>query len=160
MSKKKSLMTMKEYAAYRGVSYGLIARHVKKGNITKVDGKIDPEKADKELNSKIDAQFAHKSKLKTDISNDVSGHLSYNLAKAKRESFKADMAELEFKVKQGKLIDVEQMEKEAEDLYRRYRDRMLNVVIRASKKLLGETNEFKFRQVLKSEIENAIKKIK
>lgn len=79
----------------------------------------------------------------------------YRKARAKRERYKANLAELEYQEKAGLLVPVAQVEKEAEDLYRNYRDRMLNVVIRASKKLLGETNEFKFRQVLKNEIESA-----
>ncbi len=157
MAKEKKLMSGAEYARYKGVSPALISRCIKKGKITRVDGKIDPDKADKELNENIDPSFAGKSKLKTDSNDDL---MSFNAAKAKRETFKANMAELEFKEKEGALIDVKQMEKEANDLYRRFRDQMLNVVIRATKKLLGETDEFKFRTVLKKEIESAIKKVK
>ncbi len=79
-------------------------------------------------------------------------------ARSKREKYKAALAELEYLEKADLLVPVEQIEREAEDLYQQYRDRMLNIVVRASKKLLGETNEFKFRQVLKEEIESAIKK--
>ncbi len=82
----------------------------------------------------------------------------YSNARAKREKFKADLAELEFREKSGELLPIELVQKEAETLYRGYRDKMLNVVIRATKKLLGETNEFKFRQVLKGEIEAATKR--
>ncbi len=82
----------------------------------------------------------------------------YASARARLEQAKAGIAELEFKEKAGELIAKKQVQKEAEDLYRGYRDKMLNVVIRATKKLLGETNEFKFRQVLKGEIEAATKR--
>ena len=70
-------------------------------------------------------------------------------SKARREQAKASLAELELAEKAGELITVAQVKKEAETLYRTYRDGMLNVVVRATKKLLGETNEFKFRNVLK-----------
>jgi hypothetical protein len=124
--------------------------------------RLDPKVADKELNQKI--EVTQRSKLKTDdkVVGKKSQHdvTSFNEAKAKREKFKANLAELEYQEKAGLLVSVTQIEKEGEDLYRRYRDQMLNVVIRATKKLLGETNEFKFRTVLKKEIESAIKKIK
>ncbi len=148
---------MSAYAKKRGVSYELIRRYCHEGRITLVDGKIDPDIADQELSESIQANG--NSKLdKKEIT--VSEHMKeFNKAKARREKYKADLAELELQEKTGKLISVDQVEKEAEDLYRKYRDQMLNVVIRATKKLLGEDNEFKFRKVLKKEIEDAIKKI-
>lgn len=160
---KKKMMSMAEYARHKKVSYELIRRYCKQGRITLDNKKIDPELADKELeenvaingNSKL-AKGSSPSPKVTDTNHTV----EYNKAKARREKSKADLAELEFKEKAGLLVSVEQVEREAEDLYRRYRDQMLNVVIRATKKLLGETSEFKFRKVLKVEIENAIKKIK
>lgn len=158
----KGRLLRSEYAKLRGVSLSLICRYVKQGRVSLgEDLRLDPKVADKELNQKI--EVTQKSKLKTDdkapsgdTANDAT---SFNEAKAKRERFKANLAELEYKEKAGLLVEVAQVRKEGEDLYRRYRDQMLNVVIRATKKLLGETNEFKFRTVLKKEIESAIKRI-
>lgn len=161
IQKEKTLMSMKEYAKKRDVSYELIRRYVKQERITLIDKKIDPEIADKELEDNVEingnAKLAKKSKSNITETNHT---VEFNKAKARRERSKADLAELEYKEKAGLLIAVETVEREAETLYRQYRDQMLNVVIRATKKLLGETNEFKFRKVLKSEIENAIKEIK
>ncbi len=122
------------------------------------DDKIDPDVADQELSETIQANG--NSKLnKKEVT--VAEHMKkFNKAKARRETSKADFAELELQEKLKTLISVDQVEKEAEDLYRKYRDQMLNVVIRATKKLLGEDNEFKFRKVLKKEIEDAIKEIR
>ncbi len=153
---------MKQYAKDRDVSYELIRRYCKNApvKITLVDEKIDPEKADKELAENL--QINGNSKLKkTDTKITETNHTTeFNKAKARREKSKADLAELEYNEKAGLLISVKTVEREAESLYRQYRDQMLNVVIRASKKLLEETSEFRFRKVLKKEIENAIKKIK
>ncbi len=167
MTKKKKpekpqLVSMKQYAKDREVSYELIRRYCKVDpvKITLVDGKIDPKKADEELAKNL--QINGNSKLKKKGSKITSGNhtVEFNKAKARREKSKADLAELEYNEKAGLLISVETVEREAESLYRQYRDQMLNVVIRATKKLLGETDEFKFRKVLKIEIENAIKQIK
>jgi hypothetical protein len=154
-------MSMADYARHRKVSYELIRRYCKQGRITLVNKKIDPGKADKELEENVaingNAKLAKGSSPKVTEENHT---LEFNKAKARREKSKADLAELEYKERAGLLISVDTVQREAEDLYRRYRDQMLNVVIRATKKLLGETSEFKFRKVLKVEIENAIKKIK
>jgi hypothetical protein len=165
MSKKKTkkkLMSMKEYSRHRNVSYELIRRYCKQGRITLDNKLIDPEKADKELEENIaingNSKLAKGSSPSVKIT-ETNHTLEFNKAKARREKSKADLAELEYKEKAGLLISVDTVQREAEDLYRRYRDQMLNVVIRATKKLLGEDNEFKFRKVLKIEIENAIKKI-
>ncbi len=149
---------MSAYAKKRNVSYELIRRYCKEKRITLFDGKIDPDITDQELSESIQANG--NSKLdKKEIT--VAEHMKeFNKAKARRETYKADLANIELQEKISKLISVEQVQKEAEDLYRKYRDQMLNVVIRATKKLLGETSEFKFRKILKAEIESAIKQIK
>jgi hypothetical protein len=165
MTKKKvktELLSMTAYAKRKGVSYELIRRYCKNEpiKITLVNGKINPVLADKELADNVqingNAKLAKKPAKITGENHTV----EYNKAKARREKSKADLAELEYEEKAGLLVSIETVKREAEDLYRQYRDQMLNVVIRATKKLLGETNEFKFRRVLKVEIENAIKKIK
>lgn len=152
------LLTMSAYAKKRDVSYELIRRYCKQGRITLADGKIDPDVADQQLSETI--QPNGNSKLdKKEVT--VSDHMKeFNKAKARREKYKADLAELELQRELKKLILVDQVEKEAEDLYRSLRDNILNVVIRATKKLLGETDEFRFRKVLKQEIEDAIRMIK
>ncbi len=159
MKKKKNERLLRsEYAKLKGVSTSLICRYVKQGRLTLGDdGRLDPNEADKELNQKI--EITQKSKLKSNDGS-LNDATSFNEAKAKRERFKANLAELEYQEKAGLLVAKEQVEREGEDLYRRYRDQMLNVAIRATKKLLGETNEFKFRSILKKEIESAIKKLK
>ncbi|MCP4989351.1 MAG: hypothetical protein GY928_25830 [Colwellia sp.] len=161
--KNKNLLSMAEYAKKRNVSYNLIRRYCKVEpiKITLIDGKIDPDLADRELEENLNINGNSKlAKGAVKEITSVNYNVEFNKAKARREKSKADLAELEYKEKAGKLIPVNQVEKEAEDLYRRYRDQMLNVVVRATKKLLGETSEFKFRKDLKKEIENAIKQVK
>ncbi len=163
--KESKLVSMKQYAKDREVSYELIRRYCKNEpiKITLIDGKINPEKADAELEANLqingNAKLSKKGKRDTEIT-ETNHTTEFNKAKARREKSKADLAELEYQEKVGLLISVADVQKEAEDLYRAFRDQMLNVTIRATKKLLGETNEFKFRKILKAEIENAIKQIK
>ncbi len=153
-----NLLTVSAYAKRRDVSYELIRRYCKDGRITLTDGKIDPDMADQSLSETVQQNINSKLDKKEST---VAGHMrEFNKAKARREKYKADLAELELQEKLGKLVLIVQVEKEAEDLYRKYRDQMLSVVIRATKKLLGETNEFYFRKVLKSEIEDAIRSLK
>lgn len=160
MPKKEMPMSMKAYAKKRGVSYEIIRRHCKQGRLTRdKDGKIDPLVADKELEENLAINGNAKLVGKTKKPIGANYTLEFNKAKARREASKADLAELEYNEKVGRVHDNDACAREAENLYRRYRDQMLNVVIRASKKLLGETDEFKFRKTLKKEIESAIKKV-
>jgi hypothetical protein len=155
---EKNLISMRQYAKNREVSYALIQRYCKQGKITLVDKKIDPELADKEIEQTVEVRS--NSKLTKPSGKAVAHAEAFNVAKARREKAKADLAELEYLERAGKVVSVAQVQKEAMDLYRGYRDQMLNVVIRATKKLLGESNEFKFRKILKKEIEEAIKQVK
>jgi phage terminase Nu1 subunit (DNA packaging protein) len=82
----------------------------------------------------------------------------FSKARTKRENFKAKLAELEFLERSGELLPIKLVEAEAETLYRNYRDKALNIIIIASKKLLGETDEEKFERVLRKEIELAIER--
>lgn len=160
-AKTETLLSMKAYAKKRGVSYEIIRRHCKQGRLTRdKDGKINPLIADKELQENLaingNAKLVGKTK---EPAPEVNHTLEFNKAKARREKSKADLAELEYDERANKVHSNDICAREAESLYRRYRDQMLNVVIRASKKLLGETDEFKFRKILKKEIESAIKKV-
>jgi len=170
MAKKKSvkkketkLISMSQYAKQRDVSYSLIRRYCKiePVKITLINGMIDPEAADLELEQNVNINGNSKLDKKAEKKvTEVNHGVEFNKAKARREKSKADLAELEYKEKAGQVINTKQVKKEAEDLYRRYRDQMLNVVVRAAKKLLGETDEFKFKAILKKEIESAIREVK
>ena len=52
--KKSKLVSQYAYAKLKGISRQTVNEHVKRGNITLIGGKIDPELADKELAEKID----------------------------------------------------------------------------------------------------------
>jgi hypothetical protein len=165
MKKKKvkiELLSMTAYAKRREVSYEIIRRYCKDKptKITLVDGKIDPVAADKELAANLKINGNAKLGAKGTKVTGENHTVEFNKAKARREKSKADLAELEYAEKAGKVHSNESCAREAESLYRAYRDQMLNVTIRATKKLLGVTDEFKFRRILKAEIENAIKQVK
>ncbi len=152
---KQELITQAEYARRKGVSRTTISKHVKSGKITLVNGKIDPVMADKQLKANLDISQKRKLKLSDDeVGNELN---SYQAARAKREYFKAKMAELEYMEKAGQLILVKDVEKEAFTLYRTFRDQMLNIPNRISQKVVAESDEFKVREMLKKEIEIAIK---
>ena len=152
---------MTAYAKRKGVSYEIIRRYCKDKptKITLINGKIDPVRADKELADNLQINGNAKLGKKGAKVTGENHTLEFNKAKARREKSKADLAELEYDEKAGKVHCNESCAREAEDLYRRYRDQMLNVVIRATKKLLGETNELKLRKIIKVDIETAINQV-
>ncbi len=153
----QELITQSQYARNKGVSRTTICRHVKCGNVTLVQGKIDPVLADEELKKNLDVSQKRKIKLADD---DVGNELNtYQKARAKREYYNAKLAELEYQEKSGLLILVKDVEDEAQTLYRTFRDQMLNIPNRISSQLSAETDEAIVAKLLKKEIEIAITRV-
>ncbi len=153
---QEELISQAQYARCKGVSRTTICKHVKSGNITLVNGKIDPVIADQQLKANLDISQNRKVKLSDD---DVGDELNmYQKARAKREYYNAKLAELEYQEKAGMLVLVKDVESEVQTLYRTFRDQMLNIPNRISNQLSAETDEAKVAKLLKKEIETAITK--
>ncbi len=156
------LISQKKFAEILGVSRTAIWHHVQKGNITLIDGKIDPEKAKEELASNID--LTHGRSKVVIVSKDIeidqdkrpNDTIRFKDAKAKREYYRAKLAELEYNEKAGNYIIAKEVRDANETLYRVFRDRLLNIPIRISGQLAVETEQQKVHDLLDSEIKKAI----
>ncbi|MCP4368892.1 MAG: hypothetical protein GY797_12375 [Deltaproteobacteria bacterium] len=161
-SKPPKLISQLKFAEMVGVSRATIREHVQKGNITLVEGKIDPEKAKKELASKIDLTHG-RSKVLIDskyveIEKDKrqKDTVRLNDAKAKREIYRAKLVELEYNEKAGIFVIAKEVRDANETLYRVFRDRLLNIPSRISGQMAAETEQQKVHHLLDHEIKKAI----
>lgn len=140
----KTYMSKTEYAKHRGIKVSILNDHLPKLKeaITMVGKR---EKFDVDL-----ADF---------ILDGGNAHTNYAESKAKREHFKALEAELDFKKKQGTLLDAEQVEKEAFEIARVTRDRLLTIPDRVSQQLSVEKSSHRCYELLMKEITDALETI-
>lgn len=157
-----NLVTKSAFARLLGISAATVGEHVKKGHITLIKGKIDPELAKKELLEKIDVTHGRrKAMLETSGEEGGQKHTgnSFNKAKAFKEGYKAKLAELEYKIKIKEYVKASDVEHAAFSFARRIRDKMLNIPDRVEADIAAITG-MKFTEVgkiIKREIEIALK---
>ncbi|MBE7043776.1 MAG: terminase small subunit [Ruminococcaceae bacterium] len=80
----------------------------------------------------------------------------YREQKARLTKAQAEAAEIDLAKKRGELAPVEDFEKATEAIMRTIRNNMMNIPQRAITRLLGETEEARFKDVLKDEIVQAL----
>lgn len=85
---------------------------------------------------------------------------SLDQARAIKESYRAELARLEYEEQAGKLVSVESVREEAFKLARSVRDSLLALPDRLAGELAGETNQFKIHQRLNEEIRRALVTLK
>lgn len=80
-------------------------------------------------------------------------------SKAKRESFMAELARLEYEQKAGQLVPIEEVKKEAFRTARIVRDTILNIPDRLAAELAAETNQFTVHKRLAEELRRALEEL-
>lgn len=158
----QKLVSQRAFAKMVGVSATAIWHHVKKGTITLVNGKIDPESAKQELSEKMDLTHGKtrinllspkEAKEKEVIKENK---LDFNSSKAERERFRAKLAELEYNEKVGTFVNAKEVRDANESIYRIFRDRLLNIPTRLSGTLAAEEDQKRVHEILEAEIKKAI----
>lgn len=169
----------KEYAEFRGVSVSLIKTFIQKGKISKKSLKrkgrlwlINRDKAENDLKECLDERQRKKtgkkdisdeeknkivkeSGIDDEIKNGDDG-LTLNKAQTLNQKYQAALKRLEYEEKSGKLIDAEQVAKDAFSVGRKVRDAMLNIPSRISAIVTAETDQVKNEDTLLEEITNAL----
>lgn len=171
------LMTQSGYARHRGVSQPAVNKAIKAGRIKTINGKIDPEQADKDWASNTNAgQKMRKGAVAGGAPVDEGGAppgnngprprqevpaggsstgesgVNYAQARAIHEGYRARMAKIEFDVKTGKLVDADKVRVNWFNLTRRARDMILSLPDRLSPVLAGEINQFEVHRILLEEL--------
>lgn len=92
------LLSRAEYARRRNRAKSLITRYVKDGRIVLVDGKVNPEQADKALG------FTNENEFEKEKNGESGG--DYWKEKTRREAAEASLKELDLARRRGELIEV------------------------------------------------------
>jgi hypothetical protein len=159
-------LSIRGYARHRGVAESAVRKAITQGRITKgKNGKINPKIADKEWTKNTDpAQIkSETTKEKPDYSqsfapNSLSGP-SYQQSRAIKEAYGAKLLRLQFEKESKKLIPVDEVKIAAFNAARMTRDRILNIPDRVIPQLVGKTNIFEMKEILKVELIKALEEL-
>jgi hypothetical protein len=150
-------MSQRAYARHRGVAISTVQAAIQTGRISTLpDGQIDSDVADEEWARNTRQQVppgTRRRQQEEDV--DAFGTSQYNKARAVREHYQARLAKLEFEEKTGKLVPADEVKVTAFNLFRRYRDHMLNIPDRLAAILAAEPEAAKCYEILATEIRKA-----
>ncbi|MDP2689896.1 MAG: hypothetical protein Q8P48_07260 [Deltaproteobacteria bacterium] len=165
-------LSYRAYAKRRGVSPEAVSKAVKTGRITAgPDGKIDPERADREWKENTDQSKPLNSvsgtprhrkppdspKIPGGDIEAASGGLPggippYVQSRAIREAYEARIKKLDYEVKKGKLINADEVRVAAFNVARVTRDKLMNIPERLAPLLVGVGDIHEAHKLLGSEI--------
>lgn len=159
-----------QYAKLRNISKQAVSQAIAEGKLPTAAVKkgtgyaIDVDIADREWKENTNPAMGAPHHLvpkghKTDDENIPTGNESLAASKAKRESFMAELARLEYEQKAGQLVPIEEVKKEAFRTARIVRDTILNIPDRLAAELAAESNQFTVHKRLTEELRKALEEL-
>lgn len=143
------LLSRREYAAHRGVAVSAVQKAIETGRITLTDGKIDPEKADKEWVENTNPIY--NSPRTSDSSSNP-----YQKSKIMKTTYDAMLKKLEYEERAGKLVSRAQVESDIFAASRATRDHLLMIPKRVAPRIIGQNSISEIEYILTKEITNSL----
>ena len=159
-------LSIRAYARHRGVTEAAVRKAIKQGRVSKgKNGKINPKTADKEWGKNTDpaqikAVFTEEKPdySQNSIPNAANGP-SYQQSRVIKEAYGAKLLRLQFEKESKKLISIDDVKVSAFNAARMTRDRILNIPDRVIPQLVGKTNIFEMKEILKAELNKALEEL-
>ena len=149
------LMSLRQYAAHRGVALRAVQKAIETGRIqTAKDGKIDPTAADLAWERNSDP-----SKQRKESADGGASSLAYQKARAARETYNARIAQLNYEKMSGRLVDVDMVRLRTFENARAVRDNLLNIPNRISGTLSGLNDPIEIGNLLAKEINQVLEEL-
>lgn len=136
----EKLISQSLYARQRGVSRQYISKLVKEGVIPTINGKIDPDEADKILGN-------------------LSKRLDYSEAKTLVMNIKAQLLQIERDMKMQKLVDIDKVINHMTKIGNIVRDSLLLIPAKVSHQVAAEKNPNKCMEIIDKEIRQALQEL-
>ena len=154
------LMSFSEYARHRGCSPANITKAISKGKITPINGKIDPQKADKEWDENSPRLQNRKKnfELAEELAPDTTA-MSLTRIKAMHEGLRAKKTKLEVDQLEGTLIDARAVKDASFKQARLVRDTLLSIPNRLTPVIANETDEHRVHELIHEEIVSSLRAI-
>lgn len=143
------LLSRREYAKHRGVTVSAVQKAVETGRITLTNGKIDPEKADKEWTENTNPAY-------NTPRTDDNFSTPYQKSKIMKTTYDAMLKKLEYEERAGKLVSRAQVESDVFAASRATRDHLLMIPKRVAPRIIGLKNISDIEYILSQEITNSL----
>ena len=172
------LISQRAYARRRGISHVAVQRAVRYGHITVVDGKIDPERADREWRENTDQSKPRNSitgrpkhqrapgepsepmDFGDDEGGNKTGHTNgngtatgYAKARAARELYSAQLTRQKLELQRGILVRADEVRLGAFQMARKARDQLIALPERVSAVLAATEDPAEVQRILDEEVE-------
>jgi hypothetical protein len=162
-------VSLRGYARHRGVSLKAVQKAIKSGRIqTTPEGKVDVDSADANWQGNTAPRPTAPSRpsvvqpvaqvlvdvSKPDLS--TTSGLEYSRARAVTETYRAKLAKMEFDERSEKLISRDEVQVEAFNRFRAFREGMVNIPNRLAAVLAAESDPRKVHEMLTVEIRQAL----
>jgi hypothetical protein len=146
-------VSLRAYAKHRGVTLKAVQKAIESGRIhTTAEGKIEPERADADWARNTGPKVRRSApavatapRVESSRPEPVSGGLDYAMARAIIANYEARLVKLDYEERIKKLVKADEVSIAAFNLFRMFRDRLLNMPDRVVGALLAE-----FREVLRA----------
>ena len=175
-AQKRELVSQREYARRRGISNVSVHEAIKAGRISTVDGKIDPDLADREWRENTDqskprnritgspkhARVAGEPSEPMDFGGADGGNgtaSGYAKARAARELYQAQLAKLELDRQRGTLIRADEVRLGAFNMARKARDQLIALPERVAALLAATQEPAEVQRILEEEIERICQEV-
>lgn len=174
MAKTRDLISQREYARRRNLSATAVNKAVKAGRITLVDGKIDPEVADRQWRENTDPSTPKnavtgkpkqiKDPREASSPMELSGvetspSTGYAKARAAREVYQAQLAKLVLEEKKGELVRADEVRIAAFNMARKARDQLIALPERVLATVVASSDPVEVQRLLEEEIERICREL-
>lgn len=149
-SRRPSLMSQAEYARSRDVTPQRVYQLIHRGKLTTINGKIDPEKADKEW-AAYDQSLGRSGRKKKHA-----GRSPMQDAILRKELAKAEIEEMKAAQLRGELVSAAEVKSTVYSLAATVRNALLRIPKRISSQVAAESDQHKVRTILEGEIAQAL----
>ena len=143
-------VSLRAYAKHRGVTLKAVQKAIESGRIhTNVDGKIDTDRADAEWARNTGPKVRRTASTSSPASprseqprpEPSAGGLDYAMARAIIANYEARLVKLDYEERIKKLVKADEVSIAAFNLFRMFRDRLLNMPDRVVGALMAEFRE-------------------
>lgn len=155
-------ISLRAYARHRNISLAAVQKAIRSGRIRKEsDGSIDPERADIEWNRNTRESMLPRSDTHREVrtvpeppADDAA--MSFQKARQMRLLYEAKMAKLEIDIREGKLVDADELNREVFNRARRVRDRLLAVPRRIGALVAAESDAAVIKEIVRKALVEAL----